>query len=290
MVSRLWLRRAVLGERVERWRRVSDQYAAREAWDRYGPGYDAAFSSSFTPFAREALRLADVRPGMTLLDVAAGGGALSIPAAELGADVLATDLSSGMLDLLHQRAEEAGVSGIRTKVMDGTALAVDDKTFDRVCSQFGVMLFPDPGAGLIEMHRVTAEGGRGVVVIFGRPERMVPVWLLGQAVQKALPDVEIPPGSRLMTDPMSLEEAMRSAGFEDVRLEILDRSVRFGSAQGLWRMMSSSAPGFAMLLERLPDEQREAVRDALLQAAVERYGADFDELPVEVIVGLGQKG
>jgi len=61
--------------------------------------------------AREALRLADVRSGMTLRDVAAGGGALSIPAAELGADVLATDLSSGMLDLLRRRAEEAGVSG-----------------------------------------------------------------------------------------------------------------------------------------------------------------------------------
>jgi hypothetical protein len=64
--------------------------------------------------------------------------------------------------------------------------------------------------------------------------------------------------------------------------------VQFGSAEEFWRMMSSSAPGFAMLLERLPAQQHEAVRDALLEAAVERYGADFEELPVEVIVGLGE--
>ena len=50
--------------------------------------------------ANEGLRRAGLRAGMRFLDVAAGSGALSIPAARLGAQVLATDLSPAMLQLL----------------------------------------------------------------------------------------------------------------------------------------------------------------------------------------------
>ena len=208
---------------------MSDEHAMRDAWDAFGGGYDQAFSSSFTAIARVALRFADVQPGMRLLDVAAGSGALSIPAAELGAEVLATDLSPGMLDLLRARAEEAGVTGIRTAVMDGTDLDLEDLTFERVCSQFGVMLFPDSDAGLREMFRVTAIGGLGVVVIFGRPEHVMPIWFCEQALHSALPDLELPPGNRLQTDPMSLAEAMSTAGFAEVTLQKLDLSVEVGS-------------------------------------------------------------
>jgi 2-polyprenyl-3-methyl-5-hydroxy-6-metoxy-1,4-benzoquinol methylase len=46
---------------------------------------------------------------MRFLDVAAGSGALSIPAARLGAQVLATDQSPVMLELLSARAREEGL-------------------------------------------------------------------------------------------------------------------------------------------------------------------------------------
>jgi len=57
------------------------------------------------PVSPFRLSLGGVLAVGNLITVACGGGALSIPAAELGADVLATDLSSGMLDLLRHRAE-----------------------------------------------------------------------------------------------------------------------------------------------------------------------------------------
>jgi SAM-dependent methyltransferase len=265
---------------------MSDEHATRDAWDAFGGGYDRAFSSSFTAIARAALRFADVQPGMRLLDVAAGSGALSIPAAELGAEVLATDLSPGMLDLLRARAEKAGVTSIRTAVMDGMDLDLEDETFERVCSQFGVMLFPDTDAGLREMFRVTATGGLGVVVIFGRPEHVIPIWLCEQALHAALPDVELPPGNRLQTDPMSLAEAMSTVGFADVGLQKLDLSVEVGSPRGAWDVMSSA---MAMLLSRLPDEQVGAVRDTFVDAVLERYGPNVTKLPVEIIVGIGGK-
>jgi ubiquinone/menaquinone biosynthesis C-methylase UbiE len=39
---------------------------------------------------------------------------------------------------------------LEARVMDGTALELDDATFDVACSQFGIMLFPDRHKGLLE--------------------------------------------------------------------------------------------------------------------------------------------
>lgn len=266
---------------------MSDADAVRQAWDTFGGGYDQAFGSSFTAIARAALGLAEVQAGMRLLDVAAGSGALSIPAAELGAQVLATDLSPGMLELLRGRVEAAGVTGIRTSVMDGTDLDLADQSFERVCSQFGVMLFPDPDAGLREMFRLTATGGLGVVVIFGRAERVTPIWLVRQALTSALGELEHPPGNRLQSDPLSLAGAMATAGFVEVRLHLLDLGVEVGSPRGAWEVVSSGMGDLASLLSQLSSEQAHAVRDAFLDEVHARHGPDVTALPVEVVVGIG---
>jgi len=60
----------------------------RGAWDRIAAGYDEFVTPTEARLANEALGLAGVRPGMRFLDVAAGAGGLSLPAARLGAEVL----------------------------------------------------------------------------------------------------------------------------------------------------------------------------------------------------------
>ncbi len=117
---------------------------ATTPWGRFGTSYDDAFTEANMAVADVALQLGKLAPRMTLLDIAAGGGALSIPAARMGADVVAVDMSATMLELLDQRATVSGLA-IRTTVMDGTRLSFEDESFDRVCSQFGVMFFADEG-------------------------------------------------------------------------------------------------------------------------------------------------
>ena len=67
------------------------------AWDRIASGYDRTNTPTQMWLGNEGLRHARIRPGMRFLDVAAGSGALSIPAARLGADVTAVDQSAAML-------------------------------------------------------------------------------------------------------------------------------------------------------------------------------------------------
>ena len=78
-----------------------------DAWDRIAPGYDRTNTPTQMWLGQQGLQRAELRPGMRFLDVAAGSGALSIPAARLGARVLAIDQSPAMLELLTAPCAQA---------------------------------------------------------------------------------------------------------------------------------------------------------------------------------------
>ena len=127
----------------------------RAAWEQVAARYDDYVTPTHLEIAQRGLQQIGVRPGMRLLDVAAGSGAVAITAARLGADVLAVDLSPTMLARLRARADAEGLA-VQTRVMDGHALDVTNDTFDVVTSQYGVMLFTDPYKGIAEMVRVSS--------------------------------------------------------------------------------------------------------------------------------------
>lgn len=109
---------------------------------------------SLGPTLVEAAALA---PGERVLDVAAGSGNASIPAARTGADVTANDITPALLDAGRRRAEGAPV---RWEVGDAEALPYDDDTFDAVISCVGVMFAPRHERAADELVRVCRPGGR----------------------------------------------------------------------------------------------------------------------------------
>lgn len=263
---------------------MQEEERARQVWGRYGEAYDDAFTRTNMAIAEMALSLAGLAPGMTLLDVAAGSGALSIPAARLGADVLATDLSPAMLDLLLRRAAKEDLTGIETRVMDGRSLDVGEHRFDRVCSEFGVMFFAEEG--LPEMRRVTTPGGKGVVIIFGPMERN-PLSLYKIALKRALPDAAEPTGFSPIGLGIDLAHAMEAAGYRDVTIHPHAVPVALSSGLELWRWMSGASPGYATLVAGLTEDQRSVLRETLIAATAERYGEHFSEVSMDVVIGIG---
>ena len=71
---------------------MEEHTAQREAWDAIAEGYDRYVAPQEVDLAVEALALAGLKSGDRFLDVAAGTGGLSLPAARLGAHVVATEL------------------------------------------------------------------------------------------------------------------------------------------------------------------------------------------------------
>ena len=145
----------------------------RLAWDNIAKGYDKYVTDSEEWLANKVLNLADLKPGQTLLDVAAGCGGLSLPAARLGAKVVATDWSPEMIRLFEARVQKENLDNAVGKIMDGHHLEFDDNHFDLVVSLFGVMLLPDQPRALREMVRVAKPGGKVLTVGYGTPDKIL---------------------------------------------------------------------------------------------------------------------
>jgi ubiquinone/menaquinone biosynthesis C-methylase UbiE len=80
------------------------------------------------------LDLANIRMGSRVLDVGAGAGDQTLAAARrVGPTgfVLATDISTSMLEIAVTLAREAGLSNVGAQAMDVQDLELDADSFDR---------------------------------------------------------------------------------------------------------------------------------------------------------------
>ena len=99
-----------------------------------------------------------VRPGDRVLDVGAGTGNAAIPAAERGAQVLATDLTPELLAAGRHRVEGRDLA-LQWQEADAEALPLPDGGFDVVLSCIGAMFAPHHRATADELVRVCRPGG-----------------------------------------------------------------------------------------------------------------------------------
>lgn len=264
----------------------------REAWEDSADAYDRLLTATDTQAAEEALRRAGVESGARLLDIAAGGGALSVPAARLGADVLAVDFSRAMAELLRRRAETRGLSNLEVRVMDGTALDLPDASFDVAGSVLGIMLFPDRARGLAEMARVLREGGKGLMVTLGPPPEVEPFGLFLGALREAVPGFEPPRASPLfcLADPGVLRDEMEQAGFSSVEAGPFAASMAVESPGSLWGPLVAGAPAAEGILRSLPEDRVRAAREAYEAKLRERAGGDGPfTLTLTFNIGIGER-
>jgi SAM-dependent methyltransferase len=110
------------------------------------------------PHAEALAVAADIRPGMEVLDVAAGNGNFAIAAAQRGAHVTASDLTPKMIELGEARTVAEGLD-IAWQAADAEQLPFDDARYDVVASVFGAMFAPRPERVAAELFRVVKPGG-----------------------------------------------------------------------------------------------------------------------------------
>ena len=269
--------------------------APPEAWDAIAEGYDRYVAPQEVDLADEALRLVGLQPGERFLDVAAGTGGLSLPAARLGARVLATDWSSAMIERFEARVREEGLSRAEGRVMDCHALDLPDDSFDVTGSQFGVMLVPDQPRALREMVRVTKPGGRVLLIAYGSPAELEFLQFFSGALKAVNPEFpglpdDPPPLEFQVSDPDVLRRRLTDAGLKDVRVERTAERPAFASGQEMWDWVLYGNPIPGMLVADLSEDQRARLRQVLAGMLHERAGANGRAaLTNAVNIGIGTK-
>ncbi len=272
------------------------EVAPPEAWDAIAAGYDRFVAPGEEQIAQAGLSLAGLQAGDRFLDVAAGPGGLSLPAARRGAHVLATDWSPAMIERFTARVREEGLPDAEGRVMDAHALDIEDETFDVTGSQFGVMLVPDQPTALREMARVTRAGGRVLLIAYGSPAKFEALQVFIEALQAVDPDFEglpddPPPLEFQVADPAVLRRRLTDAGLRDVVVDTShEERLEIGSGQQLWDWMLGSNPIAGTIVGGLPPEQQADVRQILDELLRRRSGGTGPAvLTAPLNIGVGTK-
>jgi len=120
---------------------------------------------------KKTVRMAEVKEGMNILDIACGTGDLAFEfkrAVGNTGKVIGGDFSEGMLELARFKAKQR-IIDVEFINADALNLPFENNNFDRASIAFGIRNVDDIILCLKEMARVVIPGGKVMVLEFGTP-------------------------------------------------------------------------------------------------------------------------
>ena len=131
----------------------------------------------------KTLRIADIQPGQTILEVGCGTGFFTIPAAQMVGDkgcIVAMDASSGFLKEVDIKVQQANLKNVRIVQRDALDTGLETASIDKVLL-FGVIPFP-----LLPLNKLLPEMYRVL-----KPGSTMSVWLFPPLVHNWVPNIII---------------------------------------------------------------------------------------------------
>jgi SAM-dependent methyltransferase len=204
--------------------------------------------------------LAGVSPGMSVLDVGCGTGALTRALADLvGPErVSAVDPSEAFVATCRSRVE-----GVEVLAASAESLPFADGSFDAVLSQLVVNFVDDARAAVIEMRRVARPGAviAGCVWDYrGGMTLLRSFW--DAAIDLGLPDAAARDQGRTMPfcTPGELIELWRGAGLDEVQTGEISAAAEYASFDDLWTPYDEGISPAGMYVTSLSASDRAALR------------------------------
>jgi len=264
---------------------------AAKAWSAWG----GTLRDWLGPATEIMIDMAEIHEGASVLDVAAGAGDQSMQVADrVGADgyVLATDISSNILDHAAANARVNGYDQIDFQVMDGEELTTGKALFDAIVSRVGMIYFPDQMKALGGIHRALKPGGWFSAIVYSTPERngffSIPVGIIRNAAQLPSP-AKGQPGPFSLGQPGVLADLFVQAEFSNIRERTIAAPLDLPSASECVRFERESFGALHEMLKGLAADDQSRVW-AKIETALKGFenGSGFSG-PCELIVVAGQK-
>ena len=217
----------------------------------------------FVPVVEQVIRRADLRPGNSILDLGTGTGAVALKAAPIvGPSGLVTgaDISTDMLDLARERADELGYANVEFREGGAEALPAEGASFDAVLASLSLMYVIDRAAAARECARVLRPGGRFGAAVWARPDEC-DIVLFQQTAGRFAPAPPVPgvgPGALADTSPFITQ--LVEAGI-DASVEVESLGFDFDDFASAWEVLAG------VTTTSLEPERREEAKRAV-QAAM----------------------
>lgn len=233
----------------------------------------------------EAVRL---RPGMSLLDVPTGSGALAAAATRGGASVIGVDISSGMIAQARKLHP-----GIDFRVGEVESLPIADGALDAVVCAFGLGHFPYPEASVAECMRTLKPRGRIAFSWWDTSDKQRVQGLIRDAAAEvgAKPPPVLPTGhsSLRFCDAGEFRRLLECAGLADVAFQDHRATHLVPDVDALW---NGALAGLALTSSLIV--YQDVATQAAMRAAMERLAAVYQtpkglELPIAFRVGAARK-
>jgi SAM-dependent methyltransferase len=224
-----------------------------EAYDRHTGRYGRELSAAF-------VRFAGIEPGMRVLDVGCGTGALTMRLAKIvgGDRVLAVDPSEAFADACTRRVPGAAVS-----IGTAEALPFEDCGFDAVLAQLVIQALDDAPAAAREMRRVAVPGGIVAACVWDFRGGM-PLLDAYWAAARVLDPVAAAAGGD-HADPWCTRDGLRclwaGAGIADVEITELKAGATYEGFDDAWFSFAAGAGVSGAYCRSLDDRRRAALRD-----------------------------
>jgi SAM-dependent methyltransferase len=249
---------------------------AAVGWRKWWPVFEAAAQH----ISDRLVEMAGVQPGYRVLDIATGNGEPAVTAARRvgpSGRVIATDQSTGMLAIAHERAAALGLANIDFRESDAEALALSERDFDAVVCRWGLMFMPDLTAALTGI-RSRLKPGAGIATAVWSTADKVPIITIGAAAVRKLAALPPPPPNALdplrLADTSILSSALTAAGFKEVVIERRQVVFEFESTAAFTQFRAEVSAPFRALLDRQTPELRQRIVDAIIEAAGAHTGPD----------------
>lgn len=266
---------------------IYDGFAELERTGWTNPEIATGYIDMFSPASDMAVPAVVSRiPGTArVLDLCCGQGNTTLALIDAGHDVVGADFSTVMLEEARKRRPDA--TFIEADAQD---LPFAAECFDAVTSTFGLMHVPDQPRALREIARVLRPGGRLVMSAWAGPAHSAAFGILYPAVmQNADPSVTMPeqPDFHRFADEDTASGLFSEAGLGLSSIELVPCHWDMDDPARLFEIFLRGAPRGGSLLSRQPEENRNAIRNAMTEAVRSRCAHDGGyrvEIPAAVIV------
>lgn len=243
---------------IKTWNEIAPRYHKRWAKDNIGP-----FKSS-----SELVRLANIRPGHAVLDLACGTGAVTRRiAAKVGRSGTVVGVDSSVSAIKIAKKEISNKANLNFVLSDAEFIEFNKK-FDVVTCQYALFFFPNAQKVLRNIRQYLKENGTLALTLHGSKDTVPYFSSILDVAMKFIPDYtpQGTPNLDRFGTKNQLEKIISQAGFVDIKIQEYSFTYRPGTFSDYWQSyLKYLAKPLKEKIKTLSNIQRQKMRDQIRQ-------------------------